>query len=391
MEQKLKKKYTKQRKINEKYIKKKTPTQKVFSFILSFICTVICVVAVTIGVSIVVSKIKRTAPSVAGYTTMVIATGSMVASGFNKQDKIISKTVNTDSLKVGDKIVFYQYDESDKYFSYSKVRKVSESEIVERKSSVTLPEFFGFMNEEKVEAAQAGSHLIFHHIYAIYEDANGVRWFDTKGSSNVNRDPWHIREEYILGIYDDSKIAGAVISVIDLLSSPMMLVLCLMAPFCFVAWIIVLLCLKEVQYAKLEYDIVEEKRKLDDDVCLEYNIGFRMSEDTKYKVLALAPEDKKLYYITLLWEDANERHNSLKKYYLRKQLQLRPNVKLRDLNRECEEMFHNGIKPTTIASYYLRNKKEIEKEKLEAKKKLKTIRNQYKHLKIEEKQEKASN
>ena len=135
-----------------------------------------------------------------------------------------------------------------------------------------------------------------------------------------------------------------------------------------------MMCFKEVELAKLEYDVVEEKRKLTEDICVENKIGFRMSEETKYKVLAVAPPDEKLLYITLLWEDADYNHNSLKKYYLRKQLYLRPITKLRNINRACEQMFKDGVDPYKIAKYYTTGKKQIQKEQEAYKKRIKALR-----------------
>jgi len=373
---KLQNKYNKKRKINEKLIKKKTPFQRVISAIVNIFCTVVFSIALVFGIAMIASKVRGTAPSVAGYTTMKIATHSMTASGHKQFDKIISKSIDTDTIKIGDKIIFYEYYNSWKFFHLSETRKVDESEIGPYKTGLTFKSFFGFLNDEKVEAAKAGSDLVFHHVVGIYEDKNGERWFTTKGSSNKNVDDWYINEKYVLGIYDDSSVASVVLKVIDTLQSPIALIVCIMAPFLFVAWIVILMCLREVEYAKLEYDIVEEKRKLDDDICLEYNIGFRMSEETKYKVLALAPDGKELYYISLLWEDAKEGHKGIKKYYLRKHVLLKSYKKLRDLNRECEQMFKDGENPHKIALHYTKNKKLIDKEQAEAKRKLKVIRKQ---------------
>ena len=103
----LHKKYTKKRKINENMLRKKTPIEMIFSGIFDVLCVVMIVVSLYMCYSNISARMQKTNPTIAGYTNMKVATGSMVASGLNPQDVIMVRAVDPDSLKVGDAIAFY--------------------------------------------------------------------------------------------------------------------------------------------------------------------------------------------------------------------------------------------------------------------------------------------
>lgn len=137
--------------------------------------------------------------------------------------------------------------------------------------------------------------------------------------------------------------------------------------------LIVLSFAKDIQRAKLELDVVEEKRKLTDEICVKNGIGFSMDKKTKYKVLAQADEGEKQTYISLLWKDGTA-PTSIKKYYLRKRILLSGMEKLLNLNRECEKRLKDGEKPEKVAKYYLAEKEKITKEQKAKEKRMKNIR-----------------
>jgi hypothetical protein len=131
--------------------------------------------------------------------------------------------------------------------------------------------------------------------------------------------------------------------------------------------------IKHIQIAKLELDCVEEKRKITDPICVKNKVGYQMSRKTKYKILAQATDKNREEYIKLLWKDGHL-PNSVKKYYLRKRILLKPMEDKLKLNRECEKKFKRGVKPTTIAKYYLAEKAKIEKREAEIRKRIKNIK-----------------
>lgn len=381
---KLEKKYSKRRKINEK--RSNSRANKIVSFFMSALMVVAISFSLIICLSTFINRINKTPASFFGYTFMQIATGSMSAdtvkigdniysSGHKTNDKIVVHSVNTDTLNVGDKIAFYV---SNSAFNGAVLTNVTEvTGVRDTQLSVTVPQFFGFTSKSVKEASKDVTRLVFHHIAKIYEDADGVRWFQTIGSSNEAVDNWVIRENYILGIYDDSKVGNVMSSVLYFLTSSAGLATTVLTPLFLMTLLIVSDFTKNAYLAKLELDVVEEKRKITDDICVKHNIGFRMSKNTKYKVLAQAEDDEKTLYLSLLWKDGTA-PNALKKYCLKKQIMLYPVKQLLLLNRECEQMYKDGVKMEKIATHYAENKSKIEERQRATNKRLKLIHKKYK-------------
>lgn len=354
----LHQKYNKQRKINERYLKKKTPIQKVFSIFLDIVCILMLACGFVVCFSTINTSINGYMPNIAGYTNIVISSESMVASGFNKGDILIIHSVDANTLKINDKIAFYKYPPSYINFDYSTKNKITKT-ASKPKYTLSLPQIFGFQNDEIKQAAKHNSEIIFHHIYEIYEDENGERWFRTYGSSNNGKiDDWCINEKYVVGIQDESYLAKTAIGIVNLAAKPYG-ILILAVPAGILILALVLSFLKNVQIAKLELDCVEEKRKITDEICVKNNVGYQMSTKTKFKILAQATDKNRDEYIKLLWKGGHA-PNSVKKYYYRKKLLLQTNKDLLALNRKCEKMFKQGKKPTKIAQYYLSEKQKIE-------------------------------
>ena len=388
---KLKRKYTKKRRINEKLLAKKSPVEKVFSGIFTALCILMVVVSGIMCFSNIVSRIQRVSPSIFGYCNMKIATRSM-QSTFPQHSIVVVHSVDTDSLNVGDVIAFYQNPQRTAEFNNLKRSDPDSIKLVQSsggqntksktKLTLTLASVFGIQNADVKNSASnpdiTVSTPIFHRIQDIYEDAQGRRWFNTKGDDNGYDDSskWIVCETTVIGIYTNSLPATAIKTILGTISSGSGMIISLIVPLVFLAIIIIPSAVKDVQIAMLELDVVEEKRKLTDDICVRNNVGFQMDTKTKFKVLATAPDGEKLHYISLLWEEGTA-PSSIKKFYLRKEINLSSISKLRDVNRECEKMFKDNVAMTKIAKYYLTEKKKIEKEQEEYKKIWKKMRKQY--------------
>lgn len=370
---KLQKKYYKKRKINEKVLKKKTPLQKAVSAVFDIIGVCVALVCGAMCFSGITNRFQNLPASLAGYTTMKIASGSMVASGFEIGESVTVSSVDAKTLKEGDIIAFYVFRPNSIKFRQLNTRKVDTSKIGDVKFDSSMESFFGFHNEEIKTAAASGSNRVIHEIIAVYEDQYGQRWFETKGTSNPLKDSWYINENYIIGAYNNSPVANFMASIIGTMTSSMGTVILLTIPLVIIAIFIVGLCMKDVQIAMLESDVVEEKRKLTDEICVKNKIGYQMSNKVKYKVLAQATENEKLKYIELLWKDGNT-PNAMKKYYLRKQLLVKPMEEMNRVNRRCEKMFEEGENPRVIAKFYEDEKKRINDKYEEKRKQIKTIR-----------------
>jgi len=370
---KLQKKYYKRRKINEKFLKKKSPLKKAFSIVFDVVCVfvaLVCGVACFCNIS---SRFQNLPPSIGGYMAMQIASPSMVASGFDVGENVMVQAVDTDTLKVGDIIAFYNYEPGYAHFNAHKAKKIDSSTIGDLKYEVSIPLFFGFRNDEINTAAKDNAKRVIHQIVTIYEDADGVRYFETKGTSNNSKDRWFVKETLIIGAYTNSAIAKVMSHVMNAMTSSVGTIIILMIPLVIIAIFIVGLCLKDVQIAMLENEVVEEKIKLTDDICVRNNIGYQMSNKVKYKVLATAPPEDKLKYIGLLWKDGKT-PNAMKKYYLRKRVLIKTLEAKNELNRECERLFEAGENPKNIAQYYETEKAKIEKKYENYKKKMGKIK-----------------
>ena len=367
----LKKKYQKQRKINESFLKPKTPLQKTVSLASNIFCAILTIFAGVLCFSGINSKIQKVCPTFAGYTNMVVQTSSMVASGFNVGDSLVVKSVDTHTLHAGDKIAFYVYSADYVNFDVNTCVVVKEENIPNTVYTTSFASILGIQSGQIKEAAQNNAKLVFHHIRAVYEDENGVRWFKTYGSSNMGDDVWFVSENMVVGKYIDDS-ASVVFSKIISATNSRFGFLILLVPVVMLAVIIVIESMKDVQLAKLELDCVEEKRKITDPICVKYNIGFNMDTKTKYKILAQAEPEEVSLYLSLLWKNSSA-PAQIKKYYARKRLLLNYNREMLLLNRECQGMFKNGENPNKISKYYAAKKKELQAEHAFKEKRMKAI------------------
>ena len=369
---KLSRKYGRRRsEVNEDFLDaENSPIVKILSLLLTLVTIVITGVSVILCMGTIVSSINHTPAMFFGYSMMQVATGSMTAnsitidgveyeSGFQIGDKIVIRAVDTKTLKIGDKIAFYAYSQN--YVQYHNVSKEEISVPADTQTSykTTFGQFFGFHTSQITNAAKNNGMLTFHHITNVYRDQNGKLWFKTQGSANANKDTWFISEEMVVGIYSGSKFGLFLVKVNQMMSSTLGFILILLVPIFLLVLNLVHSFARDLQLSLIELDIVEEKRKLTDPICIKNKIGYRMDTKTKYKVLCQANDDEKLYYISLLWHDGTA-PNAIKKYVIRKRYILAPNKQLLDLNRECEKMYNEGKSMSAISKYYTQRKTQIQ-------------------------------
>ena len=303
---------------------------------------------------------------------MRISSGSMEESGFDVGDNIVVKAVDVNTLRVGDNIAFYVYKDSYSTFNRETSTKLN-LDNTKIKYDINFLNFFGFPSKEIKQAVKADSTIVFHQISAIYQDQNGQKWFETKGTSNVGVDNWMTNEAYVVGIHNNSAFAKGLVVLLNYLTKNTNFLLLVLIPFAIFTVLIIFSFAKDIQRAKLELDVVEEKRKLTDEICVKNGIGFSMDKKTKYKVLAQAGDDEKEKYISLLWKDGTA-PTSIKKYYIRKKIFLSGMKKLLNLNRKCEKMLKDGEKAENVAKYYLYEKEKILQEQKTKETRIKNIR-----------------
>ena len=387
---KLNKKYSSNRDINEeKLAKSNNLGHRIISRIISLLLVVCVIFSIVLCFSCLYGKITKTIPTFGGFSYMQVVTGSMTAeeftykgetyqSGHKKGDKIVIRSVDTSSLKVGDKIAFYVYSKSfNEFYSNERLKITSLSDDVHY--SVSFQQFFGVQSEEVKEASEHSSKLVFHHIIEVFE-IDGERWFRTQGSSNASPDNWVIKEDYVIGIYDDSKIGMAISNILGFITSTAGTITMILFPLLLLAGLMIHEFVKNAERAKLELDCVEEKRKINDPICVKHGIGYGMSKKTKYKILAQANVYDWNEYISLLWKNGNA-PRSIKKYAIRKNLRLIPIRKKLMVNRACEAMFARGESIENIAKFYLEEQAEIKKYEKNINRKLKAIKRMDKNAK----------
>ena len=374
---KLNKKYSKKRWVNEKrLLKEQTPLQKclsIFANILFWSALIICCLLCLVTV---VSRVQKRPATFIGYNYMQITTESMEASGFFVGDNIAVRSVYTDSLKPGDKIAFYVYPNS--YNQYYKVKRTKLNQFSDGiEYKLNIQGMFNYDNKQVKSAIQANSSIVFHEIVAVYEDENGERWFKTKGSSRVTEDFWSINEKMVIGVYDAGFISRTMNGLLHFLTTNKGLITIIYLPQLLIFAYAVGLAIKNVQLAFLELDVVEEKRKLTDKICVNNDIGFNMARKTKLKVLAQAEDDEKLEYMALLWHKGTA-PASIQKYLMRKSILLRQMKKKLELNRQCQIKLAQGETPTSVAQYYYAEKVKIEQDLARYQQLLKNVHNKYK-------------
>ncbi len=402
--QKLKSKYSKRRPINQKALKPRTPFQIFSSVVLNIITWLLAILAGLVCISSVTASANGVCPSFAGYSNFRIVSGSMVASGHKIGDTIIVRAVDTHTLKPqhyengqfvpGDKIAYYRSDDISALYPTDSTL-IDASVIPDTRYKFEIGYLIGAKSEQVIESARNGAMLVFHHVYEVREDATGTRWFKTYGSSNglkVNQndttaspDDWWVREDLVIGIYDDSPFATAMSGVIGAFSASGGVFL-LFIPVGLLIFLIVKESVRDVQLAKLELDCVEEKRKITDEICVRNGIGFRMNKETKYKILVQAPEKDRLNYISLLWKD-NTVPREVKKYVLRKQALLKPTQRLLEVNRQCQQMFREGVDSQKIAKYYAEEKEKVEAEEAAIRQRVRELRKVYEAIYLADKAE----
>ena len=293
--------------INSLYKKPKVTAVDVIKLIIRGILDFICFLLVLVGIlfSIVSFNCKNqnTPPSMFGYSNLQVVSGSMVKSGFNIGDNVLVRATNTDTLKDGDIIAFYDYYPSYKNFDITGCKRIMPDTISDKTYEVSFKQAFGFYSDEIKTAAKAESTLVFHHIRNVWEDENGVRWFQTYGSSNTVDDTWWIREDYILGSYVDTDSASILSHVLNWLSSTLALLLSLLLPMIILTGFILTDCITEIKNTFLEADVLDGIRQITDPKCIKRNIGFGMNKKNKLKIykLAITPEEKAVY-ASLLWK-----------------------------------------------------------------------------------------
>ena len=355
---KLEKKLNSKRVVNENVISKEVkPWQKVLEIVLNIFFGVLVILSGVFCFNVINNRAHKTPVSFLGYNALRVVSGSMLPD-YKIGDCILVHSVNPHSLSVGDNIAFYVYGDSTNLYNSKKLTPVEDSD---RKVaySFSFNQTLGVQSEPIRTAAMSGATLVFHKINAIEQDEEGSWWFTTKGTNNATIDNWRINEKYVVGVYVPNSVSSLLARLLNNSSKSLWFLLIMVIPITVLAVMIVRGSIKDVQRAKLELDCVEEKRKITDPLCVKNKIGLNLSKKDKIKVLATAPQESKMEYAQLLWPK-DKIPNWIRKYYLKQGAFLRPIERLRDINRQCEKMYKEGVSLKGIGAYYEKERAKID-------------------------------
>lgn len=368
----------------------KTKKQKIASAIFDVFCVILVVFCGLTCFSVINSKLAGTPSTVAGYSIMKVVSGSMRASGFEIGSNIAVHSVNVKTLDVGDKIAFYVVASTYSQVDLAEAKgfvAVNSANISDVQYTNSFAKFFGLHDQTIISAGKSGARLVFHQIAKVYEDNSGMRWFQTVGTSNgdknvqnkANWDNWFVRGDLVVGAYTNTPFSNFLASVVGVISSSTLaLFWALLIPLILIAIAIFKENVNDLRIAMYENEIVSGKRKLNDPFCVKNKIGSNLSEKEKYKVLAQASDDEKIEYINLLW--LGKKPVNIQKHYFRRRLKLSEYSKKTKLHEECAERYRNGEDITEIAKYYTAQKAAIEAQSQQTLKRLKAIKNNKKTI-----------
>lgn len=180
------------------------------------------------------AKRQNEVPSLFGYSSVVILSGSM-RPDFNKGDYALVKSVDTNSLAVGDIIAFYAYYKEKVVADDLVASGLDSAQPKENTTNIptTVLSFLGGGADslDKQEAIEKGSLVLFHritYIHEVYEEGEYHRFFVTKGDSNGALDRYAIHDSMVIGKY----VSGGqgIANVFKFVGSPNGIVLLVLLP-----------------------------------------------------------------------------------------------------------------------------------------------------------------
>ena len=292
-------------KIKKSKSEKSTVIGTVFSTILYVVLLIILILAIVINVS----KQDNQITTIFGYAFAVVQSGSMVDGGFEVGDMVIIQDVNTDDLKVGDIVVFYDYqDPVDLTLSLTNIsNEVQNGTYQDFKN----PDYIPANRHDSSYAINNGDKLIFHRIIAIYRDDAGTRFFETKGDSNNVADKIKVREDFVCAKYKQSSVVLQ--SVLGFMSTTLGLVVIILIPIGMLLISQVISFTKDMKTNMNAIKLLERKVRYSDINLEECDIEHYFTAPEKVYLYDITPPEDKANIAIILWSegvgDALEAYN----------------------------------------------------------------------------------
>ncbi len=379
--QKLKNKYSRESKINEqKLCGEESVAKKSIRIVLSIFVLLLVMICALLCISALLNSIHNTPNQLFGVFSIQSSSDVMskeeieidnntYPSGISNGDKLTFHKVNPRSLQKGDIIAFYTYTPSITVANTLQKSEVAPA-LPTQQLITPLPAFWGFSSSTVYTAAKNGATLNIRHVTKLLADESGKWWFQTQASQNASPDLWFIDEDYILGVNVPTTQYSTALGIVSFVYSVGGLIIIMLIPIAVIAGMCVQSDIYKKQLKTLELDVIEQKRKLTDKICVINKIGFRMDEPTKLKVLSQAQKSEMNTYISLLWRDGKKPQKAIE-YAHKNKLKLYPTRKLCALNNECETRYQNGEDIDEISKHYLDTKTQIYEQKKNIKQKRK--------------------
>lgn len=341
-------------------MKRKNTGARIFYKILSNIVTILMIPAVLLALYACFLMFKSqkdgTAVSIFGYSPVRVLSGSMVASGFEINEVVMIKDINTKALKVGDIIAFYVYtrDIPASVDPYTYDVYVAPDGISER-APFTFDKFIGNKNELQTAAGKAHESIWFHKIVDIRIDDEGKLWIKTWGTSNKDAygtpiyDSFWTREDLVVGKY--AEISPFLSTCLGFLGSNTGIVFLVIIPLGILLIILAIQFIDAYDRYSMEKKIRKDAIKVTDKLSVKKQIGYDLSSETKIMVLNNEKDNlKKQEAINLMWKK-EESPKPIIKYIKKQDWREREEQKYKQRLAALQDLYKATKNPKYINEY----------------------------------------
>lgn len=287
--------------------------KKAISKVIGIVSTVLYVLLIgllLLALIVNFNKKPNQVNGVFGYSFAVVQSPSMRPL-LEVGDLVIIKNTNTDNLKVGDIIVFYDY--VDTHDAGLDLESINTEEYEDQ------PRTDQSLNRDTAkQASESGNKLIIHRIVAVYKDQYNVRFFETKGDNNNSADSNKIREDFVCAKYLQS--GGFVQGVFQFVASPTGLIVVIILPVILTVVLEVFNVSADIKNTRIAEKLLTRKIKYSEVDKDKTKLAELLSEPEKVYLYDISlPEDKTNLAIVLWENDVEEAlilyDQSREKYY----------------------------------------------------------------------------
>lgn len=268
--------------------------------ILIYPAVILCLVCCFVMVS---ARRQGKVPSIFGLSLVQITSGSMKKDDFQIKDTVFVTKVDTDSLRpgeneTGDIIAFYYYNTKD---DASKTGKTLIDNFYDLpfQDSDDIDFYEGRITMKEIHEKKA--RVYFHRVINVYMDEDGIRYFETKGSSNGSADTYLIREDQVVGKYLNTP--RWIRDVLKFFNSSMGMIITVVAPLSILILFQSLSIIEQVNNIMLERKILNGEEKWDTEEARKANIGFEMDLPSQIYFYSISNPNERKALFEFLWAE----------------------------------------------------------------------------------------